>query len=171
MIKVGWNGFDVYKLARVATSPFSSAISLRYPAMNNFHGLGFTATMWGMYGAFAIDPGNPNHLIAADIIQKKIMQTTDGGDNWAEIPQLTSLVTDGGRFAFHVEIKSQISAISFNPDFPNMVALGTLQNGVFISGDSGATWTKIPGSESVTFIAPSTRQVDSGFSAGAGIPI
>ena len=48
---------------------------------------------------------------------------------------------------------SQASAISFNPEDPNMVAIGTMQNGLLISGDRGKTWTKVPESERVTLIS------------------
>jgi hypothetical protein len=33
-----------------------------------------------------------------------------------------------------------------------MVALGTWENGIFLSSDRGATWSKVPGSERVTYI-------------------
>ena len=133
--------------------------SVTYPAMNNFGGLGLNKTEFDWYQVFAVDPGNPNHLIAPDVINEKIMQTLDGGDNWSEIPLLTSMVTNGGLMLFRMAGTDQsqalfplASSVSFNPDDPNMVALGTWENGFFLSADGGETWTKMPNSDSVPHI-------------------
>jgi hypothetical protein len=123
--------------------------------MNNFGGLGINPTEWAWYHVFAVDPDGANHLIAPDVINQKMMQTFDDGDNWTEIPLLTSQVTDNGRLLFRAPwsgIRSQVTAIEFFPDDPNMVAIGTRENGIFISSDRGASWSKVPGSESVPYI-------------------
>jgi len=126
--------------------------SVTYPSMNGFGGLGINPTMFAWYEVFAADPLDSRHLIAPDVINEKMMQTWDGGDNWAEIPLLTSLVTEAGRFQFRNWIFPHASAVSFYSADPNRVAIGTQQGGIFVSTDRGATWFKVPGSERATYI-------------------
>src|SRR5260221_11363625 len=123
-----------------------------YPLMNNFGGLGINPTMFAWYQVFGVDPGNTRHLIAPDIVNEKMMETSDGGDNWTEIPNLTSQVTNAGQFLFRRSIFPQASAVSFSPDDPKVVAIGTWQAGLFVSGDRGGTGVRVPGSEQVTYI-------------------
>jgi photosystem II stability/assembly factor-like uncharacterized protein len=145
-------GFEINQLVRVVKSPVSAGASATYPLMNNFGGLGINPTMFAWYQVFAVDPLNTQHLIAPDVINDKMMQTTDGGDNWTEIPNLTSLITNGGQFLFRRGIFPQASAISFSPDDPNLVAIGTWQAGIFVSSDRGMTWYKIPDTDPITYI-------------------
>lgn len=154
-IRTGWDStrnFEIDHLARISRRLFPPGVSVTYPAMNNFGGLGVNPTMFAWYQVFGVDPSNGAHIIAPDIVNEKMMQTTDGGNNWTEIPALTSLVTDGGQFMFRDSIFPHASAIGFSLDNPSMVAVGTFQGGIFISGDGGAHWAKVPGSEAVTYI-------------------
>ena len=80
------------------------------------------------------------------------MESHDGGDNWSEIPGLTSLITDAGRFQPNSSDFPFASHVSFFSDDPNSVAIGTQQNGLFVSRDGGATWNKVPDSERATAI-------------------
>lgn len=57
------------------------------PAMNGFGGLGINPTMFAWYQVFGVDPQDSRHIIAPDIINAKMMQTSDGGENWTEIPR------------------------------------------------------------------------------------
>ena len=120
--------------------------------MNGFGGLGINPTMFAWYQVFGVDPKDSRYIIAPDIINEKMMQTADGGDNWSEIPALTTLVTDSGRFQFRSLFFPHASAVSFYAKDPNHVAVGTHENGVMLSSDHGATWTKIPDSERATYI-------------------
>ncbi|MDQ3243604.1 MAG: hypothetical protein M3Q09_07760, partial [Gemmatimonadota bacterium] len=144
--------FEIDQFARITTSLFSTTPSVRYPLMNNFGGLGINPTMFAWYQVFGVDPENTRHVIAPDIVNEKMMETWDGGDNWTEIPNLTAQVTDSGRLLFRRSIFPQASAVSFASFDPNLVAVGTWQGGLFISGNRGATWEKVPGSEAVTYI-------------------
>jgi len=154
-IRTGWDatrGFEIDHFARIVKRFFGAGAFVTYPLMNNFGGLGINPTMFAWYQVFGVDPGNTLHVIAPDIINEKMMETSDGGDNWTEIPNLTSQVTNGGQFLFRRWIFPQASAVSFSPDDPNVVAVGTWQAGLFISGNRGATWYKVPGSDAVTYI-------------------
>ena len=135
------------KLARMTQSPFALGVSVSYPAMTNFGGLGIMPTMFAWYQVFGVAQKNPSLLIAPDVVNQKMMRSDTGGDTSARrSPGLTALVTDGGRLLFNVGIFPQVSAVSFSPDDPNLVAVGTRQNGIFMSGDGGLTWEKVPGS-------------------------
>jgi hypothetical protein len=133
-------------------------------------------SLWFGFGSwssvFAVDPGDVNHLIAADVVNAQMMETRDGGDCWAKMDQLTDLVKGGGNLNFRGDIffngmeakrrlngklvgrqSLQASAISFNPEHPDMVAVGTVQNGILISRNGGQSWEKVPGSERATLIS------------------
>ena len=144
--------FEIDRLVRTDQRLAISTASVTYPLMNNFGGLGINPTMFAWYPVFAVDPANPNHLIAPDVIGEKMKETWDGGDNWTDRNDLTALVTDSGAFAFRQWWFPHASAISFSEDDPNFVAVGTVQNGIFISTDRGANWNKIYGSERATYI-------------------
>jgi photosystem II stability/assembly factor-like uncharacterized protein len=112
----------------------------------------------------AVDPSNPNHLIAADAgddtTPGRMMQTFDGGATWAAVPQLTSRVTDDGRFLFNERYTpfgaprrgSQVHSIFFNPVNPRKIYVGTEAAGVIVSLDGGVTWTTVEGSQRIPSI-------------------
>jgi len=173
----GWDNKKTEKiqLARIVKKPLDSLASVTTPAntinyMTGFGGIGQGPTMNSDYRVFDVDPGDKNHVIAADVFKEKMMETTDGGYKWTEMPLLTSLVTDGGKLYFcgrnffsqypalwyaPASPVTQASAISFCPDNPNVVAVGTVQNGIFISADHGkdGTWKEAHGSKRATLIS------------------
>jgi photosystem II stability/assembly factor-like uncharacterized protein len=96
-----------------------------------------TATMAGRITAIAVDPGNPQHLLAGSAAGG-IWETTDGGDTWAartdDQPTLS------------------IGAIAFDPADPSVVYAGTgegnseyfhLGQGLLVSSDGGTTWALV----------------------------
>lgn len=145
-------GLEINHLVRLSKSFGAWTASVYYPAMNGFGGIGINPTMFAWYQVFGVDPQDSRYIIAPDVINEKMMQTSDGGDNWTEIPALTTLVTDGGRFQFRNSIFPHASAVSYYAGDPNMVAVGTHENGILISSDHGTTWTRVPGSERATYI-------------------
>ena len=158
-IRTGYDAareMDIHRLARIVEKASGPGASVSYPTMNNFGGMGINPTMFAWYQVFGVDPGNASHVIAPDVVNEKMMETWDGGDNWTEIPQLTSLVTDGGKFAFRLKIFPHASAVSFSPDDPNVVAVTTWENGLFLSADRGATWSKVPYSDRIPRITSVT---------------
>jgi hypothetical protein len=156
-IVAGWSqpqNIQITGLARIVGNTAHPGIpgpaaTASYPAMNGFGGIGIDATAFAWYQVFALDPGNSNHLIAPDVINQKVMQTFDGGENWSEIPGLTAPVTDNGRLQFTQGIFPFVSALKFDVDDPNNIALGTWENGFFLSADNGQTWTKVRNSQLV----------------------
>jgi photosystem II stability/assembly factor-like uncharacterized protein len=162
-IYTGASKIEKEALARIVKKKDADGASVSYPAMTNFGAFGMGPTMNANYRVFAVDPDDVDHLIAPDSDKGRMMETTDGGDTWTEIPKLTQLVKDGGKLNFTGVVffngttpwypSVQATAISFYADDPNMVAVGTLQNGIFISSDRGKTWKKVTGSEKATLIS------------------
>jgi hypothetical protein len=149
----GWapGGFEINWLMRISKGPLSATATVIYPAMKNFGGLGINPTMFAWYQVYAVDPGNYLHVIAPDVVNQRMMETRDGGQNWTEIAGLTDLVTDGGQLMFSTSIFPIVSAITFSPQNPNIVVAGTFEGGLFLSSDNGANWSRIAGSHGVTY--------------------
>jgi len=146
-------GFEVVQLVRLTANPNGTAASVYYPSMYGFGSIGITPPYpWMWYHAYGVDPKDSMHLIAPDISNRTIMETHDGGDTWTEIPGLISLITDAGRFQPNFWAYPFASHVSFSSDDPNSVAIGTQQNGLFVSRDRGATWSKVRASERATAI-------------------
>jgi hypothetical protein len=138
---------EIVKLLRLRESPRSARARVIYPPMYNLGGFGINVRD---VAAYAVDPGNYWHVIAPDVINNKMMETVDGGDHWHEILGLTDLVTDHGRFRFSKGMSPLVTALSFSPQNPDMVILGTVEGGLFISTDNGRSWSVIADSRRVT---------------------
>lgn len=151
----GWyepGGFEINHLMRIHKSSFSPIATVFYPAMNGFGGLGINPTMFAWYLVFAVDPGDPFHVMAPDVINQRVMETRDGGENWTEVTELTNLATNGGRLLFRSSIVPIITAISFSPQDPRLVLAGTSEGGIYLSTDNGVSWERIANSERVTCV-------------------
>jgi photosystem II stability/assembly factor-like uncharacterized protein len=146
------SGSEIQHLMLIHQPPRAAAATLYFPLMRNFGGLGINRTMFAWYQVFAIDPGDPLHIIAPDIINRRVMETTNGGGDWDPVPELANLASDGGRLLFGKEFYPNISAISFSPQNPRYVLAGTLEGGIYFSINNGRHWERIPGSEVVTNI-------------------
>ena len=122
------------------------------PVVSNITGfgsLGTFPTMFARYRSFGVDVHDANHIIVADITSNLVKSTRDGGATWEPDSALTKLVTQNGTFKFSSGGLTQVSNISFDPDKPGHILLGTIQAGIFRSCDNGYTWTKVQGSEIV----------------------
>jgi len=130
-----------------------------YPLMLNFGSLGINPTMFAWYQVYAVDSAEPMHLIAADVADGVMRESTNGGKDWTAMTALTNQVL-GTDFIFRAalngpaagEIFPIVTAVSFSPQDPRLVLAGTSQAGIFASTDRGETWTKIPDSERVTYV-------------------
>lgn len=117
--------------------------------IKNFGSLGIFPTMFAWYKPYAVNPSNPNHIIAPDIVSEKVRVTKDGGMTWVNDDNLTNLVTQSGVFKFRWEAFTQISNIAFDPDVEGRILVGTVQAGIFSTCDNGATWSKLKGTEKI----------------------
>ncbi len=120
-----------------------AALGNPHAMMNNFGSIGVNPTAFAWYEVYAVDPNDATHIIAADALNNDVKVSTTGGDDWREIPGLTEMVTHHGAFLIGEpagdRTVSLVSAISFCPDNPNRVLLGTQQGGAYLSIDGGST--------------------------------
>lgn len=154
-IRVGYDaitGQERVHIARVNNVHPATGTSVQYPTMTNFMGIGVMPTMFAWYEVFAANPQNPSQIIAADVLDNKMKMSIDGGNNWTEMPSLTDLVTESGTVRFRLPNSRFpiVSHISFNPEYPNYILVGTFHTGLFFSYDGGNSWLTVPGSKGVT---------------------
>ncbi len=134
-----------------------------YPSMGLAGGgqvtIGFNPATGYRRAVYAVDPAFAGHILTPDVASGQMVETFDGGDIWRPMPALTNLVTNAGRFVFSVtndpaatELWPLVSAISFFPEDPNMIILGTMNAGIFFSRDAGRHWTFVPGSPQIPAI-------------------
>jgi len=121
--------------------------------------IGFNPAAGWRRAVYAVDPAFAGHILAPDVASGQMVETFDGGDIWWPMPALTNQITNGERFVFSVtndpaatELWPLVSAISFFPEDPNLVILGTMQAGIFFSSDAGRHWTFVPGSPQIPSI-------------------
>jgi hypothetical protein len=98
--------------------------------------------------SFAMDPGNPMHLLAglesSYSVDHKLYRSLDGGANWSLVQQAPPFLVEN---------------ILFSRSSPGTVLLGTLGGGVWRSTDGGATFESnaaFPQYSNITDIAEET---------------
>lgn len=117
--------------------------------VGGFGSIGIFPTMFAWYKPYGVNIRDANHIIVPDITTEKVRKTFDGGINWIDDDNLTNLVTNSGAFKFRWGPFTQISNIAFDPDVATRILVGTVQSGICYTCNSGATWTKIAGSEAI----------------------
>jgi hypothetical protein len=128
--------------------------------VNVMQGIAWTPfTGFGQFPVIGADPLVPSHLVIPDMRNRKVMRSLNGGDTWNPIADLSDAVTRDARgtssFGFNFNrggfgAQTLVSSISFYPEYPNLVIVGTVENGLFFSSDRAATWQRIPNSEHIT---------------------
>jgi hypothetical protein len=119
-----------------------------------------TDGLTGGFGVFGADPNNPNRLYASNLTAAgpRMVFSTDGGTTWDLDPELDTLMTAGGVFAYQNQRGPrtnrggagvvfsgypQPSMVAYDPEDANIVAAGAIDAGVFLSTDSGANWMRL----------------------------
>jgi uncharacterized repeat protein (TIGR01451 family) len=98
-----------------------------------------------------VDRSNPNLLYASDVTLAQMMMSTNGGASWNPDPTLTNLVTQNGEYAFvDPQVGSQPLAVGFDPNSAGILA-GTRTAGLLASATDGASWTPVPGGDTLGF--------------------
>lgn len=105
------------------------------------------------FGVFAVDPGNPNRILASDLAPAtgpQMVLSNDGGTNWQALPELDILMTGGGAFPYqnrrgfrggvNFDGYSQPYLVAFDPVDPNILVAAAVDAGVFVSIDGGTQW-------------------------------
>jgi photosystem II stability/assembly factor-like uncharacterized protein len=102
---------------------------------------------------FAVDPLDPNHLLAADA-NDGVMKVSRDGRTWQVDQRLTDLVTDHGEFLFATgTFGTQASALSFHPTRAGEILVGTDGHGVIKSLDGGRHWFALRGTQAIPLIS------------------
>jgi photosystem II stability/assembly factor-like uncharacterized protein len=160
--------FNVWHLARVSGINGETA-NRAYPAMRYTAGaaardqrlsLGFMPVSNTWIAVYAVDPADPMHLMAPDVLAGVMAESWDGGETWQARQDLTALITRGTTTPFVTRGSQEgasvyfpiVSFVSFHPDEPSLVLIGTWQAGLFFSRDRGASWMRIPDSERATMV-------------------
>ena len=105
----------------------------------NWAGLSYAPVASMEWNAVAIDPSNPQHIVAETNWDKWLVNSNDGGSSWTQTINLQE------RVGWH--------AISFAPSDPNIIYAGSTGyfsagsfdatqpgKGIYISTDGGKTW-------------------------------
>lgn len=87
---------------------------------------------------YAVDPSNPQRLIAADAFDSTIKVSSDGGATWAIDQRATAQVTDFGQYRF------EPTAMAIDNGGATLV-IGNARTGVVASNSGGASWVRIVG--------------------------
>ena len=102
------------------------------------------------FGAFGVNPHNPNHIIANDRSGPTpvMVRTFDGGASWSALAQLDAMLTGNGDFLAQTQMGPrpgdtgypQASLVAINPADSDMVVAAGQDSGVFLSLDGGNSW-------------------------------
>ncbi|MEA2342087.1 MAG: hypothetical protein QOF63_256 [Thermoanaerobaculia bacterium] len=102
---------------------------------------------------WAVKPDDERVLIAAETVNGRMMMSTDGGDDWTDLPELTDLVTNKGALqfqsAFNRPPEAQVTTIAFDPYDTNHIVVGTMSAGLFHSRNGGASWLRVRSSDAI----------------------
>ncbi len=89
----------------------------------------FNQTTYRRFTSMSIDSRNAERIAATT--SSALYLSTDAGSTWQQVS-----------LRYPVKSKDYFTAVSFDPNRPNRIYLGTSFNGLFISDDRGASWRK-----------------------------
>jgi photosystem II stability/assembly factor-like uncharacterized protein len=108
------------------------------------------------FGLIAVDPTNSDRLYASVVGGEppRMVRSTDGGRNWDDDTELTSLMSgngtflpypgidplDGNQFTGGLWPYQQPLMVAFDRQNPDILVAGGTSSGVFISSDGGDSW-------------------------------
>lgn len=116
--------------------------------------IGLLRTGQARYPVVAVDPKEPDHLLAFDVYSG-IKASRDGGLNWFALPAATATAMDSARFRLtlnFVNFDPFVTTIAWDPTNSCHILVGTMQNGIIRSADGGLTWAQVPGSKRATIV-------------------
>jgi hypothetical protein len=79
----------------------------------------------------------------------RLLKSSDGGLTWQPLALITDLVqTDGFGNTYPANsgdaYGGEVQSVAVSPINPNVLAVGTRDTGLFLSGDGGASWERVP---------------------------
>ena len=138
------------KLTRAST--VSGTPVLRSADSTGMGTISLLNTGQALYAVAAVDPKNPDRLLAHDMFAGT-KASRDGGLTWFRVPPLDTAVSDTGRFVQSMNSVPFVTAIAFDPTNSCHILVGTMQNGVIRSADGGLTWRQVRGSRRATIVS------------------
>lgn len=124
------------------------ASDLIYPSGNG--SLAVRATMFDWHAVFAVDPLNPRHLVAVDVVGNTLTELTDSG--WTPLTALTQLVTRNGQSLLFdgLAYRTQVTLLKFDSYQRDRLWVGTRDLGLFLhDSDSDRA---VPGTQPIKYI-------------------
>jgi photosystem II stability/assembly factor-like uncharacterized protein len=125
---------------------------------------------FGSFGVFAVDPNNPNRIIASHLggfSGPEMVLSLNGGTTWDRLVALDLMMTGHGAFQYAnltgpVAFTGffgypQPTLVAFDPADPDILVAGGADSGVFISTNGGTRWQLVtdpfaPGTSGVPHI-------------------
>jgi hypothetical protein len=122
-----------------------AANTWQYPLMTGLDGgIAEVGTEFGWNTVIAVNPTNPNRLLACEASTGKLKTSQNGGGTWTEATNFTNVYKARGRYSLKsTQNNFAIWVVEFSPFDPDIVLLGTLTRGLFLSRDGGATWSRL----------------------------
>ena len=137
-----------------------------------------TAPGVGGFGVYAVDPSNPQRMIASHLgapTGPRMVFTNNGGANWSQLVALDALMTGGGTFLYRnlsgpnvftsLSGYPQPTLVAFDRLDPDILVAGGADSGVFLSVNGGTRWQLVtdPISPGVSGVPHIPRPYDAHF--------
>ena len=133
------------------------------------------------FGVFSVDKKNPDRLVASVLGPGTVQMvlSTNGGANWSNLTTLDTAMTGGSTFKYRNALGptnftgfngyAQPTLVAFATyDTKTLVAAGA-DSGVFLSKDTGATWTKVTDNSGTASNPHVPRAGIASFDRGGGV--
>ncbi len=117
----------------------------QYPSMSGLTGgIAVVGRDFLTNPVLAVNPNDPQHMIACESSTGKLKIIRAGSSTWTEVSTFTAAYEDRGRYSLKSTTGNVgIWSIDFSPYDPQIVLLGTVARGLFISRDGGNNWTRL----------------------------
>jgi hypothetical protein len=117
----------------------------QYPLMAGLDGgIALAGNQFLFNPVLAVNPANPQHMLACEANTGKLKVSQTGGGNWTEVTSFATTYSESGKYSLRSNKNTYaIWSIEFSPYDPQIVLIGTVSRGLFLSRDGGATWTRL----------------------------
>ena len=102
------------------------------------------------FGVFGVNPSDPTQIIANDMsgATPTMVRSTNSGTSWTVLTNLDTILTGNNDFLLQTQTTPrnpgvgypQASLVAINPENEDMVVVGAMDSGVFISINGGDNW-------------------------------
>lgn len=117
----------------------------QYPFMLGLRGgIALVGSQFLFRPVFAVNPNDPQHLLAVEKSTGYLKMSRNGGHNWVEAGDFRSVYERTGGQFFSNRGSFAIWSVAFSPFDPDVALVGTVSKGIFASTDGGNTWRQLP---------------------------